>query len=67
MKLIVDVKSDVVVGAHMVGEDAPEIMQGLETFTTTTLTESLSMLICELNVNVRYWHCYEDEGNKEAV
>ena len=29
MKLIVDVKSDVVVGAHMVGEDAPEIMQGL--------------------------------------
>ena len=32
MKLIVDVKSDVVVGAHMVGEDAPEIMQGLHTF-----------------------------------
>mmetsp|Transcript_9037 Transcript_9037/g.33240 ORF Transcript_9037/g.33240 Transcript_9037/m.33240 type:complete len:96 (+) Transcript_9037:1559-1846(+) len=29
MKLIVDASSDVVVGAHMVGEDAPEIMQGI--------------------------------------
>jgi glutathione reductase (NADPH) len=29
MKLIVDAKTDKVVGAHMLGEDAPEIMQGL--------------------------------------
>ncbi|MBU6418925.1 MAG: glutathione-disulfide reductase [Proteobacteria bacterium] len=29
MKLIVDAKTDKVIGAHMLGEDAPEIMQGL--------------------------------------
>jgi glutathione reductase (NADPH) len=29
MKLIVDQQSQVVLGAHMIGEDAPEIMQGL--------------------------------------
>jgi glutathione reductase (NADPH) len=29
MKLIVDAQTDVVLGAHMLGEDAPEIMQGL--------------------------------------
>ena len=29
MKLVVDAKSDRVVGAHMVGTDAPEIVQGL--------------------------------------
>ena len=29
MKLVVDAKSDRVVGAHMVGEDAGEIMQGI--------------------------------------
>ncbi|SMG59580.1 NADPH-glutathione reductase [Paraburkholderia susongensis] len=29
MKLIVDARTDKVVGAHMLGEDAPEIMQGL--------------------------------------
>ncbi len=29
MKLIVDAKTDKVLGAHMIGEDAPEIMQGL--------------------------------------
>ena len=29
MKIIVDKKTDVVLGVHMVGEDAPEIVQGL--------------------------------------
>jgi len=29
MKLVVDHKTKKVLGAHMVGEDAPEIMQGL--------------------------------------
>ncbi len=29
MKLIVDAETDMVLGAHMLGEDAPEIMQGL--------------------------------------
>jgi glutathione reductase (NADPH) len=29
MKLVVDTASDKVIGAHMLGEDAPEIMQGL--------------------------------------
>jgi glutathione reductase (NADPH) len=29
MKLVVDRKSQVVVGAHMVGQDAPEIIQTL--------------------------------------
>jgi glutathione reductase (NADPH) len=29
MKLVVDQQSQVVVGAHMIGDDAPEIMQGL--------------------------------------
>jgi glutathione reductase (NADPH) len=29
MKLVVDQQTDVVLGAHMLGEDAPEIMQGL--------------------------------------
>jgi glutathione reductase (NADPH) len=29
VKLVVDRRSDVVLGAHMVGEDAPEIIQGL--------------------------------------
>jgi glutathione reductase (NADPH) len=29
MKLIVDGRSDRVLGAHMLGEDAPEIIQGL--------------------------------------
>ncbi len=29
MKLVVDAKTDKVLGAHMLGEDAPEIMQGL--------------------------------------
>ena len=29
MKLVVDQKTQLVVGAHMLGEDAPEIMQGL--------------------------------------
>jgi glutathione reductase (NADPH) len=29
MKLVVDAQTDKVIGAHMLGEDAPEIMQGL--------------------------------------
>jgi glutathione reductase (NADPH) len=29
MKLVVDQKTDVVVGCHMMGLDAPEIVQGL--------------------------------------
>src|SRR6185437_15797154 len=29
MKLVVDAKSDRVVGCHMLGQDAPEIIQGL--------------------------------------
>jgi glutathione reductase (NADPH) len=29
MKLVVDAATDKVLGAHMLGEDAPEIMQGL--------------------------------------
>jgi glutathione reductase (NADPH) len=29
MKLIVDEATDKVLGAHMLGEDAPEIMQGI--------------------------------------
>jgi len=29
MKLVVDAQTDQVIGAHMLGEDAPEIMQGL--------------------------------------
>ena len=29
IKLVVDAKTDKVLGAHMIGEDAPEIMQGL--------------------------------------
>ena len=29
MKLVVDATTDKVLGAHMLGEDAPEIMQGL--------------------------------------
>lgn len=29
MKLVVDAETDKVLGAHMIGEDAPEIMQGL--------------------------------------
>ncbi|NQZ02457.1 MAG: FAD-dependent oxidoreductase, partial [Bdellovibrionales bacterium] len=29
MKLIVDVKTDKVIGCHMVGKDAPEVMQGV--------------------------------------
>ena len=29
MKLIVDRKTDLVLGCHMMGEDAPEIIQGI--------------------------------------
>ena len=29
MKLIVDSKTDLVLGCHMMGEDAPEIIQGM--------------------------------------
>jgi glutathione reductase (NADPH) len=29
MKLIVDQETDKILGAHMLGEDAPEILQGL--------------------------------------
>ena len=29
MKIIVDKKTDKVLGVHMVGDDAPEIMQGI--------------------------------------
>jgi glutathione reductase (NADPH) len=29
MKLVVDAATDKVIGAHMLGEDAPEILQGI--------------------------------------
>ncbi|MBE7211327.1 MAG: FAD-dependent oxidoreductase [Gluconacetobacter diazotrophicus] len=41
MKLIVDRKDDRVLGAHMLGEDAPEIMQGLAVAVTAGLTKAV--------------------------
>ena len=40
IKLVVDHASQVVLGAHMLGEDAPEIMQGLAIAVTAGLTKS---------------------------
>ena len=40
MKLIVDAKTDKVLGAHMLGEDAPEIMQGLAVAIITGATKA---------------------------
>ncbi len=40
MKLVVDGDSDVVIGAHMMGEDAPEIVQGLAVAMTAGATKS---------------------------
>jgi len=40
MKLVVDQASQVVVGAHMLGEDAPEMMQGLAIAVTAGLTKA---------------------------
>jgi glutathione reductase (NADPH) len=40
MKLIVDAKTDKVIGAHMLGEDAPEIMQGLGVAVITGATKA---------------------------
>ncbi len=40
MKLIVDDESDRVVGAHMVGEEAGEIIQGLAIAVRARLTKS---------------------------
>ncbi|MBU6425596.1 MAG: glutathione-disulfide reductase [Rhodospirillales bacterium] len=40
MKLIVDAKTDKVIGAHMLGEDAPEIMQGLAVAIITGATKA---------------------------
>ena len=40
VKLVVDRDSQVVLGAHMLGEDAPEIMQGLAVAVTAGLTKA---------------------------
>ena len=40
MKLVVDAKSDRVLGAHMVGDDAGEIMQGLAVAMTAGATKA---------------------------
>ncbi|MDE2319538.1 MAG: glutathione-disulfide reductase [Rhodospirillales bacterium] len=40
MKLIVDAKTDKVIGAHMLGEDSPEIMQGLAVAIITGATKA---------------------------
>jgi glutathione reductase (NADPH) len=40
MKLVVDQQSQRVVGAHMLGEDAPEIMQGLSIAITAGATKA---------------------------
>lgn len=40
MKLIVDDKSDVVVGAHMVGEEAGEVIQGIAIAVRAGLTKA---------------------------
>ncbi|MGS0647565.1 glutathione-disulfide reductase [Komagataeibacter melomenusus] len=40
MKLVVDQASQVVVGAHMLGDDAPEIMQGLAVAVTARLKKA---------------------------
>lgn len=40
MKLVVDQASQVVVGAHMLGDDAPEIMQGLAVAVTAKLKKT---------------------------
>ncbi len=40
MKLVVDQASQVVLGAHMLGEDAPEIMQGLAIAITCGATKA---------------------------
>ncbi|WP_308720047.1 glutathione-disulfide reductase [Komagataeibacter xylinus] len=40
MKLVVDQASQVVVGAHMLGDDAPEIMQGLAVAVTARLKKT---------------------------
>ncbi len=40
MKLIVDQETDKILGAHMLGEDAPEIMQGLAVAITAGATKA---------------------------
>jgi glutathione reductase (NADPH) len=40
MKLIVDQETDKILGAHMLGEDAPEIMQGLSVAITAGVTKA---------------------------
>jgi len=40
MKLVVDKASDRVIGAHMVGDDAGEIMQGLAVAMTSGATKA---------------------------
>ena len=40
MKLIVDQKTDVVIGCHMIGADAPEIIQGISIALKTGATKS---------------------------
>ena len=39
MKLVVDQATQVVLGAHMLGEDAPEMMQGLAVAVAAGLTK----------------------------
>lgn len=41
LKLVVDAKTDKVLGAHMLGEDAPEIMQGLAIAITSGATKAM--------------------------
>ena len=40
MKLIVDAKTDIILGAHMIGSEAPEIIQGLAIAIQAGLTKS---------------------------
>jgi glutathione reductase (NADPH) len=40
MKLIVDAATDKILGAHMLGEDAPEIMQGIAVAVTAGATKA---------------------------
>eukprot|EP00958_Prasinococcus_capsulatus_P015966 scaffold1747_cov392-Prasinococcus_capsulatus_cf.AAC.4 len=76
MKLIVDASSDVVVGAHMVGEDAPEIMQGTEPTRISSVAPMYLMiwiLKCLKTASearamlCRDRHRYEDGGDEAAV
>lgn len=68
MKLIVHAESDIVVGVHMVGPDAPEIMQVQTPLVSYQDTCYASALLCTTKQQaLLFAHCYLSRLFRQSI